>query len=220
MRNSPGKNVSGGTEPREVKEDTAQSGNGKMDLLGKSRSLPKYLTTTESLRRMPDGGVRLPQEKSHYDYEAGLITTKDRGLLSKNFVFEALVTFNPGDGIAHIGIGSGMQERSANRRVDSVFLRFHPPELGQGEVQLHTSGKAESLIGKVSQRGIHLVRFIKEGDALTIHIDPENDGPSDDDFETTIPDLKEHARFLNSKNCAVFLSGTATYVGTRFEIVP
>lgn len=72
MRDSNGKKESGGTEPGELKEGTAQSATGKVDLLGKSRSLPKYLTTTESLRRMPDGGVRLPQEKSHYDYEAGL----------------------------------------------------------------------------------------------------------------------------------------------------
>ena len=191
---------------------------GKWDDFSKSRSLPKYLTTTEALVKVQGMGFKLPQEKKHYDYESGIITTRERNFLEKDFVFEALVTFGPDDGIAHIGIGTGLQESSANRRENSLFIRFHAPHHGAGGVELTGWQIPTTKLGTVMQPGVHLVRMIKTGDSLTFQIDPENDGPTDDDFETTIPDLRARAPFLNTKNSTVFLGGTGTFAGTRLEI--
>ena len=75
-------------------------------------------------------------------------------------------------------------------------------------------------LGKVLQEGVHLVRMTKEDDSLTFEVDPENDGPTDDDIETVIPDLREYAPYLNSKNSTLFLGGTGTIVATRLKILP
>lgn len=187
------------------------------DVLGKSRSLPSYLTTTVALEKVPNGGLRFQGVRKNDDYSNNLILTKDRNLLDRDFVFEVLVTFQPNDGIAHIGFGTGRQEPSANRRENSVFLRFHSPDFGEGRVDLETSEKATVVMGSVTQEGVHRVCFTKEGNSLTILVDPENDGPSDDDFETVISNVREQLPTLNSKNAQLFLGGTATFTATRLK---
>lgn len=158
--------------------------------------------------------------KMTHDYDTDVITTRERDFLERNFIFEVLVTFRPDDGIAHIGIGSGRQDGSANRRADSVFMRFHPPHHGEGHIMVESWRKGSIKIGIVPQKGVHLVRIRKQGDSLTFEVDPENDGPSDDDIETVIPELRAHAPYLNSKNCHLFLGGTATFLATRLKILP
>ena len=194
--------------------------NGELEQLGKSRSLPKYLTTASPLQRTPEGGVRFTGQKKHEEYQSGIILTRERNFLERNFIFEVLVTFGPDDGIAHIGIGTGRQDGSANRRAESLFLSFGSPQLGEGQIKVKGWQAADVQVGKVIQKGVHLVRITKEGDSLTFKVDPENDGPSDDDIETVIPDLREHSPTLNSKNCNLFLGGGATFVATRLEILP
>ena len=66
-------------------------------------------------------------------------------------------------------------------------------------------------IGKISKAGTHRVSIVKDGDAVTFSIDVDNDGPSDDDLEITIPDLKEHAKTLNEKNTYLFFGGSGTF---------
>ena len=154
------------------------------------------------------------------DFEADIIVTRERNFLDRNFVFEVLVTFGPNDGVAHIGIGSGRQDGSANRRAESVFVRFHAPHHGDGGVSMQGSQRPEVTFGNVRQNGVHLLRMTKEGDSLAFEVDPENDGPSEDDFETVIPDLREYAPYLNSKNSTLFLGGTGTIVATRLKILP
>lgn len=188
------------------------------DSLGKSRSLPRYLATNAPLARVENGAVRFQGTERRDEYADILIVTKDRDLIQHDFSFEALITFGPDDGIVQIGFGSGQREGSANRRENSVMVRFHPPHFGNGEVQVEASKKPNVLLGKVTQPGVHRVQFLKEGDSLSIIIDPENDGPSDDDMETVIPDIKEYLPGINSKNSLIFIGGSGTYVGTRFDV--
>lgn len=201
------------------KENVPQP-SGKLEQLGKSRSLPNYLTTTAAMERVPDGGVRFQGLKLHEDYNSNIIITRERNFLDRNFIFEVLVTFSPEDGIAHIGIGSGRKDGSANRRAESVFIRFHSPHHGDGAISVQGWKTPEVVFGSVRQKGVHLVRMTKERDSLTFEVDPENDGPSDDDFETVIPDLREYAPYLNSKNSSLFISGSGTIVATRLQLLP
>ena len=174
---------------------------------------------TAALEKVTDGGLRFQGVRKNDDYSNNLIVTKDRNLLDRNFVFEVLVTFQPNDGIAHIGFGTGRQEPGANRRENSTFLRFHSPDFGEGKVELATSEKESVVMGTVAQKGVHRVCFTKEGDSLTILVDPENDGPSDDDFETVISNVREQLPSLTSKNAQLFLGGTATYTATRLKFM-
>ena len=209
-----------GTPGSSSKKEDVPRPNGELEYLGKSKSLPRYLTTTAALERVPDGGIRFLGFPKHYDFEAGIIVTRERNFLDRDFIFEVLVTFGPDDGIVHIGIGSGRQDGSANRRAESVFIRFHAPHHGDGGVSLQGTNKPEVTFGNVRQNGVHLVRMTKEGDSLTVEVDPENDGPTDDDIETVVPDLREYAPYLNSKNSTLFLGGTGTIVATRLKILP
>lgn len=209
-----------GTPRSSSKKEDVPKPSGELEYLGKSKSLPNYLTTSASLERTPEDGVRFLGFPKHYDFEAGIIVTRERNFLDRNFIFEVLVTFGPNDGVTHIGIGSGRQDGSANRRAESVFIRFHSPQHGDGGVSLQGSERPEVTFGNVREKGVHLLRMTKEGDALSFEVDPENDGPSDDDFETVIPDLREYAPYLNSKNSTLFLAGTGTIVATRLQILP
>ena len=209
-----------GTSRSSSKKEDVPKPSGELEYLGKSKSLPNYLTTTAALERVSDGGVRFQREPNQSDFEGGIIFSRERNFLDRNFIFEVLVTFSPKDGIAHIGIGTGRQDGSANRRADSVFIKVCAPHCCDGEVQLEGGKTGLIRLGKILQEGVHLVRITKEGDSLTFTVDPENDGPSDDDIETVIPDLREHSPTLNSKNCNLFLGGGATFVATRLEILP
>ncbi|MBL8811622.1 MAG: hypothetical protein JNM43_15740 [Planctomycetaceae bacterium] len=207
-------------DPNSKSSVKAGSSTGKdFDILGKTRLMPSYLTATAALEKVTDGGLRFQGVRKNDDYSNNLIMTKDRNLLDRNFVFEVLVTFQPNDGIAHIGFGTGRQEPGANRRENSTFLRFHSPDFGEGKVELATSEKASVVMGTVAQKGVHRVCFTKEGDSLTILVDPENDGPSDDDFETVISNVREQLPSLTSKNAQLFLGGTATYTATRLKFM-
>lgn len=206
-------------EPSSKKEDIPLP-SGEFEYLGKSRSLPNYLTTTAALERRKDGGVRFQGPKMHEDFDTGIIVTRERNFLDRNFVFEVLVTFGPNDGIAHVGMGAGRQDGSANRRADSVFIKVCAPHHCDGEVQLEGGKTGLIRLGKIPQGGVHLVRLTKEGDTLTFEVDPENDGPTDDDMETVIPDLREHSPALNSKNSTLFLAGTGEIVATRLKLLP
>ncbi len=191
----------------------------EFDYLAKSRALPKYLTTASSLEKTAKG-VRFLGFPKHYDFEAGIIKTRIRDFIDRNFVFEVLVTFGPDDGVTHIGIGSGRQDGSANRRAESVFVRFHSPHHGDGGVSQLGWQKPEVTFGHVREPGVHLLRMTKEGNTLVFEVDPEHDGPTADDFETVIPDLSAYAPYLHAKNSVLFIGGTGTIVATRLTVKP
>lgn len=210
--------TSPGTQGSSSGGDVLQS-TGELEQLGKSISLPKYLTSASPLQRTSAGGVRFTGQKKTDEYGAGIILTRERNFLERDFIFEVLVTFGPDDGIAHIGIGNGRKDGSANRRTESLFLSFCSPHHGDGQIKVRGWQTADVPVGKVLQQGVHLVRMTKRGDSLSFEVDPEHDGPSDDDLESVVPELRKHAPYLNSKNCNLFLSGTATFVATRLEIL-
>lgn len=212
------------TRAKLLTENTAapssRGAGSEFEYLGEPASFPKYLTTSATFQRTPENGVRIRGFSKHNDFEAGIIRTRSRDFIRRNFVFDVLVTFGPGDGVTHIGIGLGGKDGSANRRADSVFVRFHSPDHGDGAVTQLGWEKRDVSIGNVHQPGVHLLRMIKDGDSLAFQVDPENDGPTNDDFETVIPDLEGYAPYLNGKNSPLFIGGTGTIVATRLRLLP
>ena len=187
--------------------------------LGETRALPEYLTTADALHRTSNGGVRFSSINSRNNEPAGVIQTRSRDFLDRNFVFDVLLTFEKEDRIAYIGLGAGRADRSYNGLTDSVYLRFHAPTLGDGQVDIQNWRFGYTNVGgKVPNPGINRVRIVKEGNAVSFHVDPENDGPTDDDLELTIPDIREFSPFLNSKNTNLFLAGSGTFLATRLVI--
>lgn len=192
---------------------------GDFEELGKTRSLPKFLSTTSALKRTSDEGVRFQGDDTRGESGGGVILTRQRDFVDHDFTFEVLVSFEQEDTIAYIGIGPGQSATSRSRIDDSVYVRFHSPAFGKGEVNvLHPQTGERTIFGHVPQKGQHLVRIIKEGDALSLVVDPENDGPTDDDLELVIPDINEYCPKLNSKNSYLFISGSATFHGTRLQV--
>jgi hypothetical protein len=81
-----------------------------------------------------------------------------------------------------------------------------------GVVKLNRFQQGEEIIGELVTAGPHLVRITKQNDTVTFQVDSGNDGPSDDDFETTIADIKEFAPFLHSKNSPLFFAGAGEFI--------
>lgn len=200
-----------GRSPQPEKTPSAPAPSGTWTKLGESPALPSYLTSTGSLKRTQDQGVRFLEERT-------AIQSIDRTLLSKDFVFEALITFEFDDRIGYIGIGPGIEDRSYNGLTDSLYLRLHQHTLANGLVGMQNWNRGMTSLGKIDHPGIHRVRIEKQGDAVTFHVDPDNDGPSADDIEVTYPNVRALAPYLTAKNSSVFLTGSGTFLSTRLEI--
>lgn len=189
--------------------------------LGDSRSFPDYLITSNALSRTENGGIRFSSINNRNNEPAGVIQTRARHYLEKDFVFDVLMEFQAGDRIGYVGIGAGKPDTSYNGLTDSVYLRFHAPDLGGGQVDIQNWNKGQTSVpGKVPNWGVNRVRIIKEGPAVSFQVDPQNDGPTDDDLELTIPNLREFAPFLNSKNSNLFIAGAGTFLSTRLQESP
>jgi TolB-like protein len=188
------------------------TGGAQSGQLGASRALPAFLTTDGRYARTEDRGIRLQGFDARTVDGIQTVTTRKSDYLTKDFTFEVLLTFGPGDRIAYIGLGPGKPDRSYNGLTDSIYLRFHAPDLAEGLVDVTGFRKGHDNMGKVNHGGTHMVRIIKEGDSVTFTVDPENDGPSDDDLELTIPNIREYAPFFNSKNMPLFFGGSGTYL--------
>lgn len=199
--------------------DAPQS-SGALEGLGKSRSLPKFLTTSSALKRTPEGGVRLQGDASRGESNGGgVILTRQRDFINHDFIFEVLVSFEKDDSIAYVGIGPGQSINSRSQLDDSIYLRLHSPSFGKGEVNvLNVVDGGKTILGQVPQAGSHLLRLVKEGDALSLIVDPENDGPTDDDLELVIPDIKTFSPKLNSKNSYLFICGSGTFHAARLTV--
>ena len=198
--------------------DVPQS-SGELEKLGQSRSLPKFLTTTSALKRTSEGGVRLQGDASRGESGGGVILTRQRDFINHDFIFEVLVSFESNDSIAYVGIGPGQSITSRSQLDDSIYLRLHSPSFGKGEVNvLNVVDGGKTILGQVPQAGTHLLRLVKEGDALSLIVDPENDGPTDDDLELVIPDIKAFSPKLNSKNSYLFMCGSGTFHAARLTV--
>jgi hypothetical protein len=177
---------------------------GARSKLGTSRSLPTFLATNDRYERAQDGGIRLLGKDP-------AVQTKELKYFAKDFTYEVLLTFAPTDRIAVIGLGRGKPDPSYNVLAESVYLRFHAPSLG-GQIDVTAPGQGYDGLGHVKHIGTHLVKITKEGDTVTFHVDPDADGPSDDDLELTISNIREYAPFFNSKNMPLFFGGTGTFL--------
>jgi hypothetical protein len=51
-----------------------------------------------------------------------------------------------------------------------------------------------------------------------VDLDVDNDGPSDDDLETTISDIKTFGSYLHKKNTFIFFGGGGTYHRLRIGV--
>lgn len=202
------------------KTEMVPTPSGEMESLGKSRSLPKFLTTGSALKRTAEGGVRFQGDDARGEGNGGIIQTRQRDLLEHDFIFEVLVSFEHDDGIAFVGFGPGRAVSSRSKLDDSIYLRLHSPSFAKGEVNvLNVVDGGKTLLGQVPQDGIHMVRLVKEGDTLSLIVDPENDGPTDDDLELVIQDVKQFSPKLNSKNGYLFMSGSGTFHAARLSII-
>ena len=177
----------------------------KSGMLGESLRLPREFEVNGGYQKTEEKGIR-------FATDSVVMRTKAFDYRPRDFVAEFLLTFAPEDRIAYIGLGPGVQDNSYNGRTDSLYLRFHGPNLAEGMVDVETFKRGNEGLGKVVSKGVHRVRIQKEGDAVSFHVDPGNDGPSDDDLELTIPDLNVRCPFFNSKNMPVFIGGQGTFI--------
>jgi serine/threonine protein kinase len=140
------------------------------------------------------------------------VLTKAGDYLKKDFTFEIVFSQKTDkEGTAFIGIGTGSNQSAYNEPVESVYFGIPPPNINNGAVGL-SKGPGQTIYpGVIRRAGTHRVVIEKKGNAVTFTLDVGNDGPSDDDVERTIPDIKAYAPFLNGSNTHIFFGGGGTY---------
>jgi len=197
-----GKVIVASTASVSVTGVSSSGGQSRGSKLKSLKRLPGYMVTRSRYQKTDDGGVRIQGSKEFTIDKQGAVQTKEIGFVGKDFVFEVVVKFAKDDMVGNVGIGAGLADRSYNGLKDSVYLRLHNPDMrhGGGKVLLNRFKMGEEEIGELATAGPHLVRVSKKGETVTFQVDSGNDGPSDDDFETTISDIKDFAPFLHSKN--------------------
>lgn len=166
-----------------------------------SRRWPSFLRRP----RQPIGREGLHKLGGNYVY------SRDSGFLGSDFRFEVLLTLNKDEGIAFVGIGQGRGDGSQREAMNSVYFRIHAVGFHQGETQVARTGDRGEVVGRLPGEGTHLVSVTKQGDKVTFAIDVDNDGPSPPDIEKVIPNIREYAPFLTSKNTYIFFGGGGTF---------
>jgi hypothetical protein len=161
--------------------------------LGEGHPLPPYLVGADAGVSLKDG-FRLKSQ--HY------IHTKERNLITKDFVFELTFDIDPGGDIMLAGIGDQYPPLNGPSRIS---WRIHPPHLADGYVAFGKSGAKEEDIGRIPHTGTYLLRIEKRDKALTFTIRKK----SKDHFETvmtrTTPDVHSFAPFLNEHNAFLYV---------------
>ena len=132
--------------------------------------------------------------------------TRDASYLGRDFTFEIVVTIQEGEAFAFVGLGAGIGTPPYDEPDAGAWLRLLPPDRG-GDVVLCHEWKKGTELGKIKSAGTHLVRIQKKGDAVTFSVDVGNDGPSPEDIENTVSDLRGFAPNLNEKNSCLFFGG-------------
>lgn len=145
-----------------------------------------------------------------------IVHTRKGDYLDKNFRLELVFTL-PTDGhIMVVGFGEG-------RRDTAVKLRIHSPGNFLGDVGFGKPGVKERPLesGKrITSEGPHRLSITKIGDELTFEIDHDNDGPSPDDIERTVPNVREYAPFLHNKNSYIYFRNGGIYKQVRMTYNP
>jgi serine/threonine protein kinase len=176
-------------------------------ILGSRNELPAHLQGGDHVLADKDG---LRTNGRSY------VLTKDSDYLKKDFTFEIVFSQKQEkEGTAFIGIGTGSNQSAYNEPVESVYLGIPPPNVNNGAVGF-SKGPGQTIYpGIIRRAGTHRVTIEKKGNVVTFSLDVGNDGPSDDDIEQTIPDLKAYAPFLNGANTHIFFGGGGTYQKMR-----
>ncbi|MCR9197825.1 MAG: hypothetical protein NXI04_04240 [Planctomycetaceae bacterium] len=116
-------------------------------------------------------------------------------------------------------VGIGTQDRAACEEPKrAAYLRMTALQL-KGEIGLSNRPVSYGTpLGRLTSVGPHLVRIRKRGDRLSFEIDADNDGPSPDDMQRTIPSLREFVPVLHEKNTHLFFGGAARLRSLSFQI--
>jgi hypothetical protein len=150
--------------------------------------------------------------------DASFVTTKEAAFLAKDFVFEVVFDFLPaGDNMALIGLGLPTRDPARPGLHNVVSMRILPPYSGSGGVRITSDpgGDGGFALGHVRSPGPHRAILEKDGRAVTFRIDVDNDGPSPEDLELTLHDIKGIGPFLHEKNTHLFFGNAGTYKAVR-----
>jgi mono/diheme cytochrome c family protein len=162
---------------------------------------------------------QLVSDKDGWSFKGrNYVMTKKGDYLTKDFKFELVYTLKSSDskGIVFVGFGEADRNTTYNEPKNSVYLAIHPPNVDRGSIRLSNSPAATLHgMGGISKEGTHRVIIEKKGDVVTIGIDVDNDGKSDDDIEKTFPDIKTLGPFLHKKNTYLFFGGGGKFTKVR-----
>ncbi len=149
------------------------------------------------------------------------VRTKQGHFLTTDFRFEAVFSIKDGDSIVFVGIGEGRGGGAYQEPVNSAHLRIHHESLKSG-VGLAKGGQlfGTQRVGPDLPTGTHRAVITKAGDAVTFAIDVDNDGPTDDDMELTVPDIKAFESNLHAKNTHLFFGGGGAFTEVKLTYDP
>jgi serine/threonine protein kinase len=193
--------------PVEGPKETKKPADDDWMILGGRNELPAHL----------QGGDHVLAEKDGLRTNGRVyVLTKDSDYLKKDFTFEIVFSQKvEKEGTAFIGIGTGSNQSAYNEPVESVYFGIPPPSINNGAVGLSKGPGQTVYPGRIHRAGTHRVVIEKKGNVVTFSLDVGNDGPSDDDVERSIPDIKAYAPFLNGTNTHIFFGGGGTYQKMR-----
>lgn len=206
------KSVAVSAATADAKPGAAGAGTGStkgMYRLGGRARLPVYFERSDKVLAERDG---LRMNGRYY------VRTKQRDFLKRDFRFEVVYQYKGdkgADGIAWVGIGEADRDTAYNEPGKSVALRMHPPKLAGGGVSISQGRVGGTTIGRIPNAGTHKAIIEKRGEVVTLMIDVDNDGPSDDDIEKTIPDISAFAPHFHGKNTHLFFGGGALFTHAR-----
>jgi mono/diheme cytochrome c family protein len=196
-----------------VASKTAAPGVGKngawIELGGKNR-YPVIFQPQNQVISGKDGWTI--NEGRHY------VKTKKSDYHTRDFTFELIYTLNKADekGIVFVGFGEADRGAAYQEPKNSLYLAIHPPNVADGAIRLSNAPATTLMdLGKITKEGTHRLIIEKKGDVVTLAIDVDNDGESDDDIEKTFPDVKAVAPFLNKKNMHLFFGGGGKFTRIR-----
>jgi hypothetical protein len=199
--------------PKSPKADADHQTKGKdgwVELGGKNK-FPSLLQSSKEVISDKNG---LSLKRRYY------LLTKKGDFLTRDFKFEIVYTMKEGDAndTMFLGIGEADRNSAYNEPKNSVYMGMGPPNLENGRVgYANKLGGGAGTLGTIPKAGTHRASIEKIGDVVTFAIDVDNDGPSDDDLEQTIPDIKAFGPYLHKKNTYIFFGGGGVYHRLRLS---
>lgn len=160
---------------------------------------PAIATTKDGLKKLGRQYVRTPRGN----------------FLRDDFTFDLVFEIKRDDGIAFVGLGEGRGRQAGDEPINSVNLRIHGQDLAKGDVLLANKGPINGqLVGRIPP-GTHRATILKTGDRVTLAIDVDNNGPSPEDLQQIIPNIREFASYLDDTNCHLFFGGDGNFKAVR-----